>query len=78
VGLWGGGRGGGGGGGGGGRGAISYLVNQLCDPSDVEGTYVSLASINQLRHQRVAISLPNLHEDIRGAIDHVRYDHWCW
>jgi len=30
---------------------------------------VSLASLNQLRHQRVAIRLPHLHKEIRGAIE---------
>jgi len=30
---------------------------------------VSLASLNQLCHQRVTISLPHLHKEIRGAIE---------
>jgi len=37
--------------------------------ADVEDMCVSLASLNQLRHQRVAISLPHLHKEIRGAIE---------
>ena len=35
----------------------------------MEGTCVSLASLKKLRHQRVAISLPHLHKEIRGAIE---------
>ena len=30
---------------------------------------MSLASLNQLCHQRVTISLPHLHKEIRGAIE---------
>jgi len=37
--------------------------------AEVEGTFVSLANLNQLHHQRVAISLPHLHQELCGAVE---------